>query len=141
MTHSVNLRAECRLRWKSRKQSFVAGDVSPEAGSLCRLVPQLNVLPLHLVSGAQRGVVHLVDAELYLLPERSLDVPANLHASYLIQGRPMIEKFISSLLASIFGGLKYTLWGIHSVPMFCKAFLTCFTGCWTDTAAIVQPNL
>ena len=105
MTHSVNLRAECRLRWKSRKQSFVAGDVSPEAGSLCRLVPQLNVLPLHLVSGAQRGVVHLVDAEPYLFPELSLDVPAYLNASYLIQVRPKMMKFVSGLFCLIFMGL------------------------------------
>ena len=34
----------------------------------------------------------------------------------------------------------YTLWGIHSVMMFCKAFLTCSSGRWADTAAIVHPH-
>ena len=33
-----------------------------------------------------------------------------------------------------------TLWGVRSVVMFCKVFLTCSVGHWADTAAIVQPN-
>ena len=32
------------------------------------------------------------------------------------------------------------LWGVPSVVMFCRAFKTCFTGRWADTAATVQPN-
>ena len=33
-----------------------------------------------------------------------------------------------------------TLCFVPSVAMFCKAFLTCSTGCLADTAASVQPN-
>ena len=29
---------------------------------------------------------------------------------------------------------------IHSVVIFCRAFLTCSTGSWADAATIVQPN-
>ena len=32
----------------------------------------------------------------------------------------------------------YTLWGVHSVVIFCRIFLTCSTGRWADTAATVQ---
>ena len=35
---------------------------------------------------------------------------------------------------------SFTLWGIPSFMMFCRAFLTCSTGRWADTAATVQPN-
>ena len=35
---------------------------------------------------------------------------------------------------------EFTLWGVHSVGIFCKAFLTCSVGCWADSAATVQPN-
>lgn len=33
---------------------------------------------------------------------------------------------------------EITLCGVHSDVIFCKAFLTCFTGRCDDTAAIVQ---
>ena len=35
---------------------------------------------------------------------------------------------------------QHTLWGDRSVVMFCTAFCIYSTGCWADTAAIVQPN-
>ena len=35
---------------------------------------------------------------------------------------------------------NYTLWGIHSVVNIISVFLTCSTGCWSDTAVTVQPN-
>ena len=35
--------------------------------------------------------------------------------------------------------LHATLWGVHSIVIFCKVFLTCFTGRWDDTAATVHP--
>ena len=34
----------------------------------------------------------------------------------------------------------YTLWGVPSVVIFCRSFLTCSTSCWADTAATVQPS-
>ena len=34
----------------------------------------------------------------------------------------------------------HTLWGVHSVAIFCRAFLKCSAGCWADTVAAVPPN-
>ena len=34
----------------------------------------------------------------------------------------------------------YTLWGVQSVGIFCRSFLTCSIGRLVDTAATVQPN-
>ena len=37
-------------------------------------------------------------------------------------------------------GNQNTLWGFHFVVIFCRAFLTCSTSHWVDTAAAVQPS-
>ena len=45
-----------------------------------------------------------------------------------------------SLPGRVCSGESYLHWGIHSVVIFCRAFLTCSTGCWADTSAAVQPS-
>ena len=38
-------------------------------------------------------------------------------------------------------GKACTLWGVHSVVIFCRAFLTCSTSHLADTEATVAPNI
>ena len=42
--------------------------------------------------------------------------------------------------SSVHLGLGPTLCFVPSGVMFCKAFFTCSTGCWADTAATVQSS-
>ena len=37
-----------------------------------------------------------------------------------------------------YNGHVHTLWAVHFVVILCRAFLTCSTGCWSDTAATVK---
>ena len=60
-------------------------------------------------------------------------------------GRRLWESCISGLANSLPPQRKKalscrsTMWGIHSVNTFCRAYLECLNGCWDDIASIVIP--
>ena len=52
----------------------------------------------------------------------------------------ILAKFGEIVLSNNQQTRDYTLWVSGLATMFCKAFLTCSTGRWDDTGAMVQPN-
>ena len=57
--------------------------------------------------------------------------------------RKCTEKILQASIPNFFPNYDLTmctLWGVNSVMIFCRTFLTWSTGHWADTADTVQPN-
>ena len=122
----------CRWRWAT-------GPTKPGLSELMRKEGQSRQLwgiglPLDVIWICQWAIWLQTNFILFITMNNVSRLSRNCYATFWTCQNMQIIISTGTNLCS-----RHTLWGVRSVMMFCKAFLSCSTGRRADTAALVQP--